>query len=157
MQMNNTHQQEQTDNDTFALTLSISTETAQTKKEAEFITEFQLHENIPVNETSLRPILTKHLQSTNLWYKNSANVGKCSQDNYSGMTGITVDYDHIMTIQQFKSLYSNYHFVLYPSTNHKQTKDEHGLEIEKIHVIFPLDPKDYDNYNTANMHARAYQ
>lgn len=72
------------------------------------------------------------------------------------MTGIIVDYDNTMTIQQFKKLYLDYHFVLYPSSNHG-LEDEHGLKMEKFHVIFPIDPKEYDIYKSSDMHARAYQ
>ncbi len=157
IQMNPIQKTVETDKDPFHLSLSISTKTVKTKKEGEPLTEFFLKENIPVNETELTPILTKHLHSTNLWYKNNIISGTCRQDNYSGMTGILVDYDHIMTIQQFKNQFSDYHFIIYPSTNHKLTKDSDGFEIEKFHVIFPIDPKDYDIYNTSNMHARVYQ
>ena len=157
MQMNNTHQQEQTDKDPFVLSLSISTKTVKEKREGETITAFFLKENVPVNATELTPILTKHLQSTNLWYKNGTGISNCSQKNYSGMTGVIVDYDHIMTIQQFKNQYSDYHYILYPSTNHKLTKDSDGLEIEKFHVILPLDPDNYSLFKTSDMHARAYQ
>ena len=157
MQMNNTHQQEQTDKDPFVLSLSISTETARSKKEAESITKFRIHKNIPINETSLSPILTKHLQSTNLWHKKSNDTySSCNIADYKGMTGIIVDYDNTMTIQQFKHLYSKYHFVLYPSSNHGK-KDEHGLKMEKFHVLFPIDPKEYDIYSTNDIHTRAYQ
>lgn len=158
IQMNPIQKTAETDrNNPFYLSLSISTKTAQTKKEAESITKFKLHENIPVNENSLTPLLTKHLQSTNLWHKKSnAIYSYCNQVNYLGMTGIIVDYDNTMTIQQFKHLYSKYHFVLYPSSNHSK-KDEHGLKMEKFHVIFPIDPKEYDIYNTTDIHSRAYQ
>ncbi len=141
----------------FYLTLSISTKTVKTKKEGERLTEFFLKENIVVNETELTPLLTKHLQSTNLWHKKSNDIySYCSQANYSGMTGIIVDYDNTMLIHQFKKLYSDYHFILYPSTNHGN-KDEHDLKMEKYHAIFPIDPKECDIYNTPEMHSRAYQ
>ena len=155
MQMNNTHQQEQTDKDPFVLSLSISTKTARSKKEAEFLTEFRLLENILINETSLTPILTKHLQSTNLWYKNK-DIDTSNQDNYSGITGITIDYDDTVPISEFKAMFSKWHFILYPSTHHGQ-KDENGKIMEKYHVIFPLDPNDYDQYIAPDWHKRAYQ
>ncbi len=154
----NTHQETvETDKNPFHLSLSISTQTVKEKDEGKHLTEFFLKENIPVNETELTPLLTKRLQSTNLWYKDGTNSGNCNQANYSGMTGFIVDYDHIMTIQQFKNQYSDYHFILYPSTNHKLTKDSDGFEIEKFHVIFPIDPNDFDIYKTSDMHARVYQ
>ena len=156
MQMNNTHQQEQTDKDSFVLSLSISTETAKSKEECKPITDFRLYENIPVNETSLTPILTKHLQSTNLWYKNNTDVSISNQDNYSGMTGITIDYDDTVPMSEFKALFSKWHFILYPSTHHG-LKDDSGKIMEKYHVIFPLDPDDYDQYINADWHKRAYQ
>ena len=156
MQMTNTHQQEQIDKDPFVLSLSISTKTANSKKQAEFLTEFKIHKNIPVNESSLTPILTKHLQSTNLWYKNNADVDTSNQDNYSGMTGITIDYDDTVPISEFKALFSKHHFILYPSTHHGQ-KDGSDKIMEKYHVIFPLDPNDYDQYINADWHKRAYQ
>jgi len=155
MQMNNTHQQEQTDKDPFVLSLSISTETANSKKQAEFLTEFRLHKNIQVNEETLTPILTKHLQSTNLWYKNK-DVDTSNQDNYSGITGITIDYDDTIPISEFKAMFSKWHFILYPSTHHGQ-KDDSGKIMEKYHVIFPLDPNDYDQYLNADWHKKAYQ
>lgn len=158
IQMNPTQKTVEIDrNNPFHLSLSISTKTVKEKDDGKRITEFFLQENISVNETELTPLLTKHLHSTNLWYKNGTNVGNCNQDNYSGMTGILVDYDDIMTIQQFKNQFSDYHFIIYPSTNHKLTKDSDGFEIEKFHVILPIDPKEYDLYNTNDMHARAYQ
>ncbi|MFC1785888.1 hypothetical protein ACFLZA_00810 [Candidatus Neomarinimicrobiota bacterium] len=154
--INQTPQIERADKDPFILSLSISTETAKTKEECKPITDFRLHQNIPVNETSLTPILTKHLQSTNLWYKNSTDISTSNKDNYSGMTGITIDYDDTVPMSEFKSLFSKYHFILYPSTHHGQ-KDENGKIMEKYHVIFPLDPNDYDQYINADWHKRAYQ
>lgn len=157
IQMNQIQKTVETDrNNPFHLSLSISTKTVKTKKEGEPLTKFFLKENIPINETELTPLLTKHLHSTQLWYKNSTDIGNCSQKNYSGMTGILVDFDNTVLIHQFKKLYSDYHFILYPSTNHGN-KDENGLKMEKYHAIFPIDPKDYDIYNTSDMHARAYQ
>ena len=155
MQMNNTHQQEQTDKDPFVLSLSISTETATTKNECKPITKFRLHKNIQVNETSLTPILTKHLQSTNLWYKNG-DIGISSKKEYSGMTGITIDYDDTVQMSVFKALFSKYHFILYPSTHHGQ-KNENGKRMEKYHVIFPLNPNEYNQYTNADWHKRTYQ
>ncbi len=151
IQINPTQKTAETDKDPFKLSLSISTETVKEKDDGKRITEFFLKENIQVNETELTPLLTKHLHSTNLWDKN------CSQANYLGMTGVIVDYDQVMTIQQFKNQYSDYHFIIYPSTNHKLTKDSDGFEIEKFHAILPIDPNDYDLYNTNDMHERAYQ
>lgn len=154
--MNKTPHQEQTDKDPFVLSLSISTETANSKEEAKKITKFKLEENIPVNETSLTPILTKHLHSTNLWYKNNTEIGTSNKDNYSGITGITTDYDNTVPISEFKVMFSKWHFILYPSTHHGQ-KDDTGKIMEKYHVIFPLDPDDYDQYINADWHKRAYQ
>ncbi len=156
IQMNQIKKTVETDNNPFQMSLSISTETVTEKDDGKRITEFFLQENIQVNETELTPLLTKHLHSTNLWYKNNITSGTCRQVDYSGMTGIIIDYDNTMTIQQFKKLYLDYHFVLYPSSNHGK-KDEHRLKMEKFHVIFPIDPKDHDNYKTSDMHARAYQ
>ena len=155
MQMNNIHQQEQTDKDPFVLSLSISTKTANSKKQAESITKFKLLENIPVNETSLTPILTKHLQSTNLWYKNK-DIDISNQDNYSGITGITIDYDDTVPISQFNAMFSKWHFILYPSTHHVH-RIMQLINDEKYHVIFPIDPDDYDQYIDAEWHKRAYQ
>jgi hypothetical protein len=157
IQMNPTQKTAETNrNNPFHLSLSISTRTVNEKKEGESVTEFFLKENIHVNKTELTPILTKHLHSTNLWYKNKITSGISRQENYSGMSGIIVDYDNTMTIQQFKKLYLNYHFVLYPSSSHG-LEDEHGLKMEKFHVIFPIDPKDHDNYKKSEMHLRTYQ
>jgi hypothetical protein len=157
IQMNPTQKTVEIDrNNPFHLSLSISTKTVKEKDHGKTIKEFFLQENIHVNETELTPFLTKHLHSTNLWYKNNIISGTCRQENYSGMSGIIIDYDNTMTIQQFKKLYFDYNFVLYPSSNHGK-KDEHGLKMEKFHVIFPIDPKDYDKYKTSDMHARAYQ
>jgi len=156
IQMNPTKKTAETDKDPFHLSLSISTKTVKTKNEGKPLTKFFLKEKIPVNETELTPFLTKHLHSTNLWYKKNTDIGNCNQANYSGMTGIIIDYDNTMTIQQFKKLYLDFHFVLYPSSNHGK-KDEHGLKMEKFHVIFPLDPNDYDQYINADWHKRAYQ
>ena len=157
IQMNPTQKTAETNrNNPFHLSLSISTRTVNEKKEGETVTEFFLKENIHVNETELTPLLTKHLHSTQLWYKNSTDIGNCSQKNYSGMTGILVDYDNTMLIHQFKKQYSDYHFILYPSTNHGN-KDENGLKMEKYHAIFPINPTDYDNYKKSEMHLRTYQ
>ena len=156
MQMTNTHQQEQPDKDPFVLSLSISTKTAETKEQCKPITDFRLYENIQVNEETITPILTKHLHSTQKWYKNSTDVGTCSQGNYSGITGITIDYDDTLPMSEFKKFFSKWHFVLYPSTNHGQ-KDANGKIMEKYHVIFPLDPDDYTQFINTDWHKRAYQ
>jgi len=154
--INQTPQIERADKDPFVLSLSISTKTAKSKKQAEFLTEFKLHENIQVNETSLTPILTKHLQSTNLWYKNNTAISTSNKYNYSGITGITIDYDDTVPISEFKAMFKKWHFILYPSTHHG-LKDDTGNIMEKYHVIFPIDPDDYDQYINADWHKRAYQ
>lgn len=157
IQMNPTQETTETGKDPFHLSLSISTKTVKEKDDGKRITEFFLQENIPANETELTPILTKHLHSTNLWYKDSNDIyGYCNQENYSGMSGILIDYDDTVPMSDFKALFSKYHFILYPSTHHGQ-KDGNGKIMEKYHVIFPLDPNDYDQYINANWHERAYQ
>lgn len=157
IQMNPTQKTAETDKKPFHLSLSISTKSVKTKNEGKPLTKFFLKENIPVNETELTPILTKHLHSTNLWYKDSNDIyGYCNQENYSGMSGILIDYDDTVPMSDFKALFSKYHFILYPSTHHGQ-KDGNGKIMEKYHVIFPLDPNDYGQYIAAVWHKRAYQ
>jgi hypothetical protein len=149
IQMNPTQKTVETDKNPFHLSLSISTKTVKTKNEGKPLTKFFLKEKIPVNETELTPFLTKHLHSTNLWYKKNTDIGTSNQDNYSGITGILVDYDDTVPMNEFKVLFSKYHFVLYPSTHHGQ-KDDSGKVMEKYHVIFPIDPNDYDQYINAD-------
>jgi len=129
----------------FKLSLSISTKTAKSKFEASKITEFEMHENIPLTTGYLSNLFTSRLQSTNIWNKN------CSKANYSGMTGIMLDLDGSITIPEMESLCSKWHYILYTSTSHQVNGDD------RFRVILPIDPVNYNSYSTEALYTRVYE
>jgi hypothetical protein len=130
--------------DPFKLKLSISKKTAKSKSVAGKITEFEIHENIPLTTGYLTELLTSHLQSTNIWDKTSRI------ENYSGLTGIMLDLDGGITIPDMEQRCTKWHYVLYTSTSH-QIKGT-----DRFRMILPIDPANYESYSTQTLHNRVY-
>ncbi len=136
--MNNTRKE------LFRLKLSVSKYSAKSKDEAGKITEFDIHDNIPLTTGYLSDLFTSRLQSTNIWDKRSSN------DTYTDMTGIMLDLDGDISIPDMEQRCSPWHYVLYTSTSHQIDGDD------RFRVILPIDPKNYDSYSTKMLHARVY-
>lgn len=62
-----------------------------------------------------------------------------------------------ISIRDFIEKFKEFHFILFPSTTHLRTKDENNLPIEKYRVIFPLNPYQYQNFNSVEQHQRLYE
>ena len=77
------------------------------------------------------------------------------------MTGVMLDFDNKhedtpISTNDFIRKFKDYHFIIYPSSNHLKKIDSNKVPIEKFRVILPLDPDKYSHYNTPEMHKRAY-
>jgi hypothetical protein len=143
---------------TFRLDLSVSINKSLSKDDGKFIVDYHYYENIPIhNNKRMAEIFSEHLQSTNIW-----KDGHSRNSSYSHITGVMLDFDNKngmdqMSINEFIRIYKDVHFVLYPSSNHLQHRDENGLPFEKFRVILPFNPNTYDYYNSEEMHKRVYQ
>ena len=116
--------------DKFEITLSVSTQTVHTKAEGGKITAFETLTIDTIDEDKVRNILTSRNYSTNVW--NSS----CANDNYIGMTGVILDFDGTLTIDEAREKFYGYHYILHTSASH-QVKEPKG---DRFRVILPFAP-----------------
>jgi len=116
--------------DKFEITLSVSTQTVHTKAEGGKITAFETLTIDTTDEDKVRNILTSRNYSTNVW--NSS----CANDNYIGMTGVILDFDGTLTIDEAREKFYGYHYILHTSASH-QVKEPVG---DRFRVILPFAP-----------------
>ncbi|MBU0507774.1 hypothetical protein KKH27_02910 [bacterium] len=119
-----------TQQDSFNITLSVSKQTVHSKAEGGKITVFETLSLDTTDENQRKQIFTSRNYSTNVW--NST----CSNDSYIGMTGVTLDFDGSMSIDQARELFSGYHHILHTSASH-QVKEPKG---DRFRVILPFAP-----------------
>lgn len=119
-------------NGNIVLTLSVSTEEVQSKEEGKKKTNFELREFDLKDSEALKVVLKSRNYSTNTW------SGTCHANHYTGMTGLTFDYDGGMTLENALTTYAPYYYVIHTSTNHMVDKD--GIVAERFRVILPLAP-----------------
>jgi hypothetical protein len=114
----------------FEITLSVSRDAVRSKAEGGKITAF---ETITINtrdEDKLRKILTGRNYSTNVWN------GTCSNQNYIGMTGVILDFDGTLSIDDARDLFYGYHYIMHTSASHR-VKQPVG---DRFRVILPFAP-----------------
>jgi len=114
----------------FQLTLAVSKQTVRTKAEGGKITAFETLTIDTTDEDKVREILTSRNYSTNVWN------GTCSNDNYIGMTGVILDFDGTLTIDEAREKFYGYHYILHTSASH-QVKEPKG---DRFRVILPFAP-----------------
>ena len=140
--------------DTFSLKLSVSKEKVKTKEEGKEVTEFEVREYDSSEYDPLRSLFRSNLQSTNLW--GNGKTGHCSNKNYSGMSGVMLDFDGGVTVQEIEKRCSNYHYILYTSTSHLTESSENGTLREKFRVILPFSPEKYTSNSSIEHHEAIY-
>lgn len=114
----------------FELTLSVSTHTVRTKAEGGTITKFALQKIDSEDKDQLKQVLTSHSYSTNVW------TDACANDTYTGMTGVTLDFDATLTIADAQQMFKDVNYILHTSASH-QVKEPKG---DRFRVILPFAP-----------------
>jgi hypothetical protein len=141
----------------FRLDLSVSYREVQSKEEGNSVVYYSLKENIPLDEAHLKKLFSSYLQSTNIWEPGE----RARQENYTYMTGVMLDFDNKVTdkqmsINEFCRKFKQYHYILYPSSNHLKNSDENGFALDRFRVILPIHPDKYYHFNSVKLHDRAY-
>jgi len=116
----------------FELTLSVSKEKAYSKLQAGKITDYVDCTLASDNVDDLQELFSTRNYSTNLW--NGPRLGS----NYIGMTGVALDFDGGMKIEEAKTAFASFNYILHTSTSHNVDKD--GLVAERFRVILPFAP-----------------
>lgn len=130
----------------FDLTLSVSTVTVATKKEAKTVTDFTVQTfTAEPDSPELEQLFTTQLYSTNFWSSG------CSNATYIGMTGVTLDYDHGFTIGEAQQAFADYNYILHTSRTHQHSVDGAPGE-DRFRVILPFEPSGL--YHTSDVDAR---
>ena len=117
------------DVDGFKFQLSVSREEVHSKDEGKKVTEFDIQTLDTSNVEELQKVFKTRNYSTNVW--NST----CNSDNYIGMTGVTLDFDSGITIEEAKKSFSPYRYILHTSSSHQT--DE--AKTDRFRVILPFD------------------
>ena len=135
----------------FNLELSVSLQSVSTKKQGMFITTFKVRENIPVDDVTLTELLTSRLYSTNQW-----KAGKCLNANFIRMTGITIDIDQNLPLEDAKKIFEKFNYIIHTSTSHKEDMPNKNGVQDRYRVILPFDPVQYDIFNTEALASAVY-
>jgi len=137
----------------FNIELSVSKETPISKKDAQDITKFEIRE-FPVtvqNNEQLRTILQNNNYSTNQW-KN----GHCKNENFIRMSGVTLDVDNGLTLEEAKEKFKAYNYVIHTSTSHRADIPKKGGVKDRFRVILPFSPANYAVVNSAELAYAVY-
>ncbi|MCB9365903.1 MAG: hypothetical protein H6508_01755 [Calditrichaeota bacterium] len=124
----------QSNNDNrFDLTLSVSTVTVATKKEAMKVLDFQAQAfAAKPGSPELEQLFKTQLYSTNTWSSG------CNNAAYVGMTGVTLDFDHDFSIGEAQQAFADYNYILHTSRTHQYAGD--GAPEDRFRVILPFAP-----------------
>jgi hypothetical protein len=114
----------------FEITLSVTPQTVFTKKAGETLTAFQLQTYNSSDTNAISGLLTSRCYSTNTWN------GSCAKETYVGMTGVTLDFDHDITIEEAKTRFQEFNCILHTTTSH-QAKEPYS---DRFRVILPFAP-----------------
>ena len=134
------------DENTFELTLSVSTATVATKEEAKTVTDFTAQAFIAEpGSPELEQLFKSQLYSTNLWSSG------CSNAAYIGMTGVALDFDHGFSIGEAQQAFADYNYILHTSRTHQHSVDGTPGE-DRFRVILPFAPSSL--YHTSDVDAR---
>ena len=118
--------------DPTVLKLSVSKDKVHSKEDGKKKIDFRLREFDLADPEKLLDVLRSRNYSTNTW------SGTCHADNYVGMTGLTLDFDGGMTIDEARIEFSPYIYVIHTSTNHRVEKE--GVVADRFRVILPMTP-----------------
>ena len=122
--------------------LSVSKAQPKSKTEGMKVTEFIKKEfEFDKIEPYLQDLFTTRLYSTNYWLD-----GRCSQKNFLGLYGVTLDIDAGLSLIDAKELFKEYNYIIHTSTSHRADKGSSGIQ-DRFRVILPFDPVRYNDYN----------
>ncbi|HEY3295393.1 MAG TPA: primase-helicase family protein [bacterium] len=116
----------------FTISLSISKDKIRTKAQGETVTEYIECDLLSSDKEDIQELFTTRNYSTNVWDGPRHGV------NYVGMTGVSLDFDSGMTIEEAKAAFADYNYVLHTSTSHQVDKD--GFVADRFRVILPFMP-----------------
>lgn len=118
--------------DRFDVTLSVSKREVRTKTDGGKVIEFEQRTINTADETALVAILTSRNYSTNQWN------GTCSNANYIGMTGVTLDFDDQLSLEGARQRFAPFNYILHTSSSHGVLKN--GQVADRFRVILPYEP-----------------
>ena len=116
----------------FKFRLSISTAEVKSKEEGRFATEFEVKEFTSKDEDEIRRIITSRNYSTNVWEQIS------NTEDYDGMTGVTLDFDKGLTIDDAKERFKDYNYILHTSASHRVKEPV----ADRFRIILPFEAND---------------
>lgn len=137
----------------FNLELSVSIETPTNKENAREIIKFEIREFVLTADKydNVRKILQNHNYSTNEW-----NGGHCKNENFSRMTGVTLDVDDGLTLEEAKVKFKGYNYVIHTSTSHRKNLPKKGGVRDRFRIILPFSPALYATVNTRELAYSVY-
>ncbi|MFH1514912.1 MAG: primase-helicase family protein [bacterium] len=115
--------------DGFVFQLSVSREEVHSKEQGKKKTEFDIRTLDTSSEEELKTLFRTRNYSTNVWNSISR------EENYIGMTGVTLDFDSGITVEEAKERFASYRYILHTSSSHQT--DE--AKTDRFRVILPFD------------------
>ncbi|HEY3295657.1 MAG TPA: primase-helicase family protein [bacterium] len=97
----------------FDFTLSVSPLQIFTKADGRFVVYFESKTFNSADTDALNELFTTHCYSANSWY------GTCASEHYAGMTGVVLDIDGGLAIEEAKIRFQEYNYILHTSTSHQ--------------------------------------
>ena len=124
------------------LALSVSKAEPKSKTEGMKVTEF-LRKDFEFDkpEEYIKKLFTTRLYSTNYWLD-----GRCSQKNFLGLYGVTLDVDAGLSLIEARELFKEYNYIIHTSTSHRADKGNSGVQ-DRFRVILPFDTSHYNDYD----------
>jgi hypothetical protein len=124
------------------LALSVSKAEPKSKTEGMKVTEFKRSDfEFDKLEEYIKKLFTTRLYSTNYWLD-----GRCSQKNFLGLYGVTLDVDAGLSLVDARELFKEYNYIIHTSTSHRADKGKGGVQ-DRFRVILPFEPAHYNDYD----------
>ena len=124
------------------LALSVSKAEPKSKTEGMKVTEFKRADfEFDKPEEYIKKLFTTRLYSTNYWLD-----GRCSQKNFLGLYGVTLDVDAGLSLIEARELFKEYNYIIHTSTSHRADKGNSGVQ-DRFRVILPFDTSHYNDYD----------
>lgn len=117
----------------FTINLVVSKNEVHSKDQGKTVVEYKPKEFASDKEDELERILRTRNYSTNVWN------GSRHSKNYVGMTGVALDIDGGMTIDEAKTRFAQYKYIIHTSSSHQV--DKNGIIADRFRVILPFSPE----------------
>lgn len=134
-----------------SIKLSISKGKATNKAQAGQLTVFKLDELDLEALFDVEMVFRERNYSTNVW-----KDGQRAKANYIGMTGVCLDIDDGMTIDEAKLRFSPLKYILHTSTSHQVAKHDKPA-CDRFRIILPFRPQDDLYYPTIDQAERVFE